>query len=141
VRPVAEADVAQRIELRRATSAEGGPKSSFDNATLEAELSRMAATKTAEHFPPHGSRFLVDTEHNLWVEQFSSERWNAERIPESGLRYDVFDRSGRYLGVVAFPPSFEPTDIGSDHVLGLWEDEFEVQYVLKFDLIKPESTD
>ena len=140
-RPVVEADVAQRIELRRAASTEGGPKSSFDNANLEAELSRMAATKTAEHFPPHGSRFLVDTEHSLWVEQFSSERWNSEQIPESGLRYDVFDRSGRYLGAVAFPPGFEPTDIGTDFVLGLWEDEFEVQYVLKYDLFKPASTD
>ena len=34
---------------------------------------------------------------------------------------------------------FEPLDIGRDHVLGLFKDEYDVEYVQFYDLIKPEQ--
>ena len=65
------------------------------------------------------------------------ERWNSDRVPDLGLRYDVFDAGGQFLGAVKLPPDFEPTDIGSNYVLGLWEDDLEVQYALRYELVKP----
>jgi hypothetical protein len=117
------------------------PKAGSAAPYFEAQLTWMAETPAAEHFPAYGDRFLVDAEHNLWVEHFTRERWNDDRIPEQGLRFDVFNASGHFLGSVDMPDNFQPTDIGFDYVLGLWEDEFEVQYALEFELLKPRSTD
>ena len=135
----------QRLSMRH-SNASGSPMKRVPKRVpaapyFEAQLTWMAETPAAEHFPAYGNRFLVDAEHNLWVEQFTPERWNDDRIPAYGLRFDVFEAGGRFLGAIELPANFEPTDIGADYVLGLWEDEFEVQYALKFDLIKPESTD
>ena len=133
---VTQAAIDEKIEQARALIVEG-PKATY----FESQVIWLSETPAAEHFPAYGNRFRVDADHNLWVEQFTPERWNGDRIPDLGLRYDVFDASGRFLGVVHLPPNFEPTDIGTDYILGLWEDEFDVQYAVKYLLIKPEFTD
>ncbi len=41
------------------------------------------------------------------------------------------------LGKVVFPVVFEPMHIGDDFVLGEWRDEFDVEHVRLYRLIKP----
>ena len=52
-------------------------------------------------------------------------------------RWNVLDRDGRYLGVVETPPNFTVHQIGTDHILGVWQDELDIQYVREYPLIKP----
>ena len=49
----------------------------------------------------------------------------------------VFDRTGRWSGTVTMPARFNPMDIGSDYVLGLWRDEDDVEHVRLYRLMKP----
>ena len=107
----------------------------FDNPYMRTQTALLSDVSAMETFPAYGDQFLVDASRNLWVEQYDPLRESGE--PERAMRFDVFDPDGFFLGAVQLPPNFEPTDIGDDYVLGLWEDELEVQYALKYDLVKP----
>jgi hypothetical protein len=43
--------------------------------------------------------------------------------------WTVFSHEGVLLGSVGLPERFEPLDIGIDHVLGVWRDEMDVEFV------------
>lgn len=91
-------------------------------------------TATIEGTPhptlPAYTALMVDREGNLWVTRHRVD-------PDAPPRWDVFDTSGRFLGTVDGPARFNPTDIGSDYILGVWEDELEVNHVLLYALIHP----
>ncbi len=53
--------------------------------------------------------------------------------------WSVFDRLGRFLGVVEMPPRFTAETITRDQVLGFWTDESDVKHVHIYELVKPES--
>ncbi len=83
--------------------------------------------------------FRIDTEGCLWVEVY------RDAAARTALQYGratyaaewyVFDPEGQWLGVVTTPPGFRPTDIGSDYLLGMWEDEFEVEHVQLYELTR-----
>jgi hypothetical protein len=43
--------------------------------------------------------------------------------------WDVFDATGRYLGVVTLPEGFEPHTFAGDAIYGIWRDAMGVEYV------------
>ncbi|HEU0077615.1 MAG TPA: hypothetical protein VFQ76_08210 [Longimicrobiaceae bacterium] len=93
---------------------------------------RMEAVYEAMPRPatmPFYSALLVDDGENLWVKDF-------EVPPDRASTWTVFDPRGRMLGGVAVPDRFRPTHIGADFVLGVWQDELDVQYVQMFALEK-----
>ncbi len=49
--------------------------------------------------------------------------------------WDVFDRTGRYLGMVALPARFTLRAIRGDRIYGLWRDELDVQYVVRLQIV------
>jgi hypothetical protein len=58
------------------------------------------------------------------------ERYNF--LEEFGSRIsDVYDRDGRYLGVVQMPERFQPRTFRGDKIYGVWRDELDVQYVMR----------
>jgi len=72
----------------------------------------------------------VDEAGNLW----------AHEVQRPGLTrrvYAVFDTSGVLLGRVTMPEKFQPTFIGLDEIIGIWEDEDDLQHVQAYALIKP----
>lgn len=79
---------------------------------------------------PAYRRLLVDRESNLWAKEYAEPGTQTSR-------WFVFDQRGRWQGTVQFPDRFEPQDIGSDYVLGVWRDKLDVEYVQLYDLIKP----
>jgi hypothetical protein len=81
-----------------------------------------------ETLPAYGE-FRVDEEGNLWVSDY-------RRPGEKATRWTVFDPSGAALGVVEMPPRFTPYQIGSDFVLGRWQDELDVEHVRVYGLLK-----
>lgn len=64
----------------------------------------------------------LDEAGNLWIGELSS--------PEDEFRtWHVYDRSGAYLAVAMSPSDFEPVAIGTETVLGVWQDDLGVEHV------------
>jgi hypothetical protein len=98
-----------------------------DNARRRTE-EWLAGETYPEEFPAFGD-IAVDGDGNLWIEEFHP-RWEDYR------RWIVFDENLRMLGTVDMPGSFVVHQIGSDFVLGYTWDEYDVEYVELYQLIK-----
>jgi hypothetical protein len=77
---------------------------------------------------PAYSRFLVDVDGFLWVQDFS--------YYGDARSWAVFDREGVWLGGVAFPDRFRPSQILGDRVAGVWRDELDVEYARVYELTR-----
>lgn len=77
---------------------------------------------------PAYARLLVDAEDHLWIQEY--------RLPgaEGPFRWSVFDPDGRHLGAVEVPEAFRIHQIDRDHVIGVWTDELDVQFVRVYGL-------
>jgi hypothetical protein len=95
-------------------------------AMFEAMLEEMPYPATH----PAYAEFTLDRVGNLWVQ-------DPELPDDHTRRYHVFDPTGQWLGAIAMPSGFEPTDIGPDYVLGIWRDVDEIEYVRLYPLLKP----
>jgi hypothetical protein len=84
-------------------------------------------------FRPHYSGLTLDPMGNLWVELGPSEGSPSEEVD-----YLVFDPEGTLLGTVGLPP-IRILEIGSDYILGVFEDDLEVEYLQLFEIRKPSS--
>jgi hypothetical protein len=56
--------------------------------------------------------------------------------PGPAIRHLVFDPEGVLLGSVFLPP-VDVMEIGSSHLLGVYTDEFEVEYLGAYEINKP----
>jgi hypothetical protein len=72
----------------------------------------------------------ADDQGNLWVLDYS-------RPGEERYRWSVFDPGGQWLVTVDVGFALEPLHIGTDFVLGLVKDEYDVQQLRFYRLIKP----
>ncbi|HEX8321512.1 hypothetical protein [Longimicrobium sp.] len=79
---------------------------------------------------PAFSAMLTDADGNLWVQDY-------QELGSPGSTWAVFQQSGRLLGTVRLPDGFRATDIGREHVTGVWSDEFDVEHVRSYPLHKP----
>jgi hypothetical protein len=84
-----------------------------------------------ERKPAYG-RLIVDADDNLWVAEY-------ERHRDAMNRWNVFDPDGRWLGAVSTPAGLMIHEIGSDYLLGVRRDEFDVEYVQLYELRRGES--
>ena len=88
----------------------------------------MQGVGFADNYPVFGQIFLGPGE-SLWVQRVRSAKDLAEGA-EEGFEFDpqeiaspeweVFDREGRYLGVVTLPDRFSPVLVDGDHLYGVW---------------------
>ena len=84
-----------------------------------------------EFRPPYGAIF-ADAAGYLFVEEYSMP--GAEM-----LAVDVFDPEGRLVGRFELPAAFEVLEVGQDHLMGIFQDDMEVEYLLLYDLTRPPS--
>jgi hypothetical protein len=94
----------------------------------------VATQREMPHAPtlPAYAEMLVDAERNLWVADY--------RHPgEPRVRWTVFDPDGRMLGTIQLPPGLRITDIGADYVVGIGRDDFNVERVVMYRLVKPKA--
>ena len=98
-----------------------------ENARRSAEEWLESAT-FPEQLPAYGD-LVDDDEGNLWIEEYHP-RWETFR------RWTVFDSDLRMLGTVDMPGNFVVHQIGSDFVLGYTWDEYDVEYVELYQIIK-----
>jgi hypothetical protein len=86
----------------------------------------------------------VDPDGNIWFEMYhppgaDSRRTARERgvsIESGPSPWVVIDEAGRLLGTVMTPAGLEILEIGRDYILGIVHDEFTVQYIRKYPLLK-----
>jgi hypothetical protein len=79
---------------------------------------------------PVYANVVADAGENLWVRRYDPE-------PETAAEWWVFTPEGRLLGTVETPAGLRVREIGADHVLGIWLDDLNVQYVRRYALLKP----
>jgi hypothetical protein len=101
----------------------------------------VAQLKSGVSFEPRMPvfvQFLAGPQSSLWVQRIiaPSEMTQEEKEAFNPLqnmgspKWDVFDRQGRWMGVVEMPMHFQPLDIEGDRVYGVWRDEMDVQHVM-----------
>ena len=96
--------------------------------TLEKTLADMPYP---ERMPAHGP-MRTDGDGNLWVQEYSA--WRDEPT-----RWTVYSPAGRVLGRATLPARFTAHQIGSDFVLGVRRDEFDIEQVVVFTLQRSPS--
>ena len=95
-----------------------------------------------ETFPAY-LQFLSGPEGTLWVQHVQSLADMTDEEAESfnpllslgGDDWDVFDGEGRFLGLVQMPARFQPIRFVGTDIYGIWQDEFDVQYLQKVAVI------
>ena len=105
----------------------------------EPRYQRWLAEIAFPEFKPPLAALVADAMGNIWVKE--------EQGPDADDVWAVFDGEGFLLGRVEMPTGLcEPQcgepfggimEIGSDYVLATLRDEFDVEYVRVYDLIKP----
>ena len=92
----------------------------------------LASDLAPATLPPFKSLELQEG-GRVWMEAY-----DPGREADGPSRWIVADSAGRggLVGIVELPPGFEPYDIGADYVLGVWRDEFGIEYVRVYDLIE-----
>ena len=129
--PVGEADQ-EAIEklLRKAWTDAGVPPQGI------AQL--MSRVHFAESYPAY-AQMIGGFDGSIWVQHIQApsklspeerEGFNPQ-YDLAGRDWDVFDRDGRFLGVVTMPPKFQPVRFIGNKIYGIQRDELDVQYVVR----------
>ena len=94
--------------------------------TRRDELSELTYPET---MPAFGSPIFADRSGSVWVPDF---------MAREGVRtWTVFDPVGRRVGTVRTPADLQVFAIGADWLLGVWQDELDVEYVREYGLVRP----
>jgi hypothetical protein len=92
---------------------------------------RFAAMEVPATRPAYGI-ILVDRLGNVWAGEHT-------RYPVPPRVWTVFATDGTLLGEVRMPERFAVLEIGDAWVLGVWRDEFEIEHVRLYQLLKEDA--
>ena len=95
-----------------------------------ADWQRRYSEMTFPETIPALSDLILDHSGNLWVGDYHD-------FGETQPHWTVFDANGRLLGTLDVPPNLMIHDIGDDYILGRTLDEYAVERVVLYRLIKP----
>jgi len=124
---------------------------SYSGASARSIATVKSTINFAEYFPAFAT-LVAGPEGTVWVQhsQVLSELNEEEResfnpiargetmgsLGVSGTPdWDVFDREGRYLGVVTLPARYTLRTVRGGRIYGVWRDELDVQYVLRLRIV------
>lgn len=97
------------------------------------DLRRMLEQVPLPQVRPVHSTLLFDVAGNLWVEMGP-----ISDSLDSPVDHLVFEPGGSLLGVVSLPP-IQVMEVGEEYLLGVYEDELQVQYLHLYSLNKSEQ--
>ncbi len=95
----------------------------LDRLTPENPLRAPFEAAPASDTRPAFTDILVDPSGAVWLEL---HRGDSER--DQPERWLVLDADGTWLGTVEIPDRFSVSDVAMDAVLGVWEDELDVEH-------------
>lgn len=131
VRRRAVHDSARRA-LRYALSGRRPDGSSRFEGSLREHRERVAdATQFAAEFPAY-SQLMLSRTGELWVRTFltadgiNTSQWRSNHAPSD---WSVYDRTGRWIADCRLPARFAPAEIGADYVIGVSQDDDDVERV------------
>ncbi len=96
-------------------------------ASAQAITAAFRQLEWPKHYAAYG-RLIVDSEDNLWVEEYP--------IPGKDVRDWTVYGGGRRLALVRLPARFRLLEVGTDYVLGVWQDDLDVDYLRVYPLRK-----
>jgi hypothetical protein len=100
-----------------------------DANAIRARRDELSELTYPETMPAFGSPIFADRSGSVWVPDF---------MAREGVRtWTVFDPEGRRLGIVRTPADLQVFAIGADWLLGVWQDELDVEYVREYGLVRP----
>lgn len=79
--------------------------------------------------PAYAPDIHLDPDLNLWVREYT-------RPGDPQMVWSVFTEAGVLLGTVDTPTGLKILDIGDNYILGLRRDEYEVEFVQLYELMK-----
>ena len=99
----------------------------------EDQILQMLDQLPSPELRPHYSQLTLDPLGNLWVELGPSVA-----SPSPSIDHLVFDPKGTLLGTVCLPP-IRVIEIGNDYILGVYQDDLEIEYLQLYEIRKPSS--
>ena len=131
--PVSESDQNTLRQWYKETWLESGY---FSLARVEDLLSSFRFNET---YPPFRT-LTCGPQGSIWIQPWkplsdlSQEDFPDIFFPQgiavdAAEHFDVFDREGKYLGIVSLPEGFFPNRFRGDHLIGRWRDSLDVEYV------------
>ena len=137
--PVTERDIEMMWEAIEQQVRREVPSESFMQVMQQ---TRQSVT-FAEFFPAFVS-MSIGPNGSIWVQRLrppaevtEEELETYDMTQDIGSRdWDVFAPGGRYLGVVTMPPRFVPRIILDGKIHGVWRDDLDVQYVMRFRIVE-----
>jgi hypothetical protein len=105
-------------------------------------LEMLTKSVSFADFYPAFTNLLGGPGNTLWVQRVQTAADMGEGVefnPQDmgSPNWDVFDRDGRYLGVVTLPDRFTPMRVIGDRIWGIWRDDLDVQYVKALTVTMP----
>jgi hypothetical protein len=114
------------VEAKKREELEAAP-----DAERRRGVERRFADLSPPEFLPAYYGFQLDAVGVLWVEEY--------RLPgEVGSRWNLFDREGRWLTTIELPARLRVLEIGAEHLLGVWRDELDVEYLRVYGVVRTE---
>lgn len=83
---------------------------------------------TPEHLPVYND-VLVDALGYIWLQEYEPVPGPGRYASGAGRWWIVLDPTGKMLGRVEMPAALDVYEIGSDYVLGRWQDEILEEFV------------
>ena len=97
-------------------------------SSVEAEIQERLDAVTIPSTMPHFSELQVAPDGTIWLAAYQAFR------DEPTTTWTVIGPDGRLLSEIDLPPDFTIHEIGNEDLLGVWTDEFDVQYVRRYQL-------
>jgi hypothetical protein len=92
----------------------------------------MLQSEWVPHVPPAYGEVLVDNVGFVWVEPYVI----GKPVVDTRVEWTVFDSQGTLVATAMLPGGFRPTEIGTDYLLGVGEDEFGIERVYRYTLAR-----
>lgn len=83
---------------------------------------------------PYWDKLLASPSGWLWVRRYPSPLETEDNT------WDVFDPSGTHTALIRIPMSGRISELGDDYVLGVFRNEFDVERVQRYDIVKEGAT-
>ena len=114
-----------------------------DAGVPPAALPQLMSIVHFGEFIPAFSSIRAGPLGTIWVQHIQTaaglsaeELENYNLIEDAGAPdWDVFDSEGRYLGVVTMPPRFSPRLFLGNTIYGVWRDDLDVQYAVRYQIV------
>lgn len=86
------------------------------------------------------SNLIVDATSHVWVQLSEPDHWSTRlefvRTMEVASTWLVLDPNGSRVGEVRVPAGFAPMEIAGDRMWGLMRDDFDVERIVAFGILK-----